>query len=325
MGPAAGPELAAAVSNAGGCGVIGGGGYTGAYVREQVRRTRRLTDKPFGINIILGGDYEEVEDDPVRAAINERVPLLVFFWGDPSPLVAAAHENGIKVLLQVGSVREAERAAQAGVDGIIAQGSEAGGHVRGTTALSVLVPAVVDAVGPTPVIASGGIADGRGLVAALALGAQGISMGTRFMASEEFSTPRSFKDRVIASGAEDTVYLLDLFDVGWPNAPHRVIRNGVVREWEEAGRPPSGQRPGEGTTVGTRTILGESRPMPKYAAAIATADFDGDLEAIPIWAGQSCSLVRDIKPAGEIVRDVVREAEAVIGRLATPELMPAGR
>src|SRR2546428_6194064 len=219
IGPAATVELAAAVSRAGACGVLGGGGSGGAYVREQVRRLRALTDRPFGVNIILGD--QEAEPEPIEACIAERVPVLVFFWGDPRPFVADAHRHGVQVLLQVGSVEEANAAADAGVDAIIAQGTEAGGHVRGTTALSVIVPAVVDAVKPVPVIASGGIADGRGLAAALALGAQAVSMGTRFVASEEASVPRMYKERIVASTTADTVYSVDLFDVEWPNAPHR--------------------------------------------------------------------------------------------------------
>lgn len=140
-------------------------------------------------------------------------------------------------------------------------------------------------------------------------------MGTRFVASDEASVPQAYKDLVVASTAADTVYCSDLFDVGWPNAPHRVIRNGVVREWEAAGKPPSGQRPGEGTIVGSRTVGGQTNEIQKYAAAMATLEFEGDLESMPLWAGQSCSLVKDIKPAGDIVRDIVGEAEQLIVRL----------
>ena len=312
IGGAATAELAAAVSNAGGCGVIGNGGNGSAYIRNQVGRIRRLTERPFGLNIILGDEEDPENFEVLKTCIDERIPILVFFWGDPRPLVADAHRHGIKVLLQVGSVEEAKRAAEGGVDAIIAQGSEAGGHVRGTTALSVLVPAVVDAVRPVPVIASGGIADGRGLAAALALGAQAVSLGTRFLASEEAPIPRAYKEAVVASTATDTVYSTYLFDVGWPDAPHRFIRNRIVREWEEAGQPPSGQRPGEGTIIGTRLMGDERSEIKKYTSFTPTVGFEGDVESIAFWAGQSCSLIHDIKPAGEIVRDLVEEAEAVI-------------
>jgi len=319
MGACAGPELVAAVSNAGACGVLGGGGgFPLPYLREQIRRVRALTAKPFGVNVIL----EQIEEGPIETCIDERVPLLVLFWGDPRPYVGPAHQNGVRVAIQVGSVREAVAAADAGVDFVIAQGVEAGGHVRGTTALSVLVPAVVDAVAPVPVVASGGVADGRGLVAALSLGAQGVSMGTRFLASDEAFVPRMYQERIMSGESEDTVYSEDLFDIGWENAPHRVLRNSIVREWEAAGKPRTGHRPGEGAIVGRVTRAGETWEVPKYGVVAPTPHFAGDLESIALWAGQSCSLVREIKPAGQIVRDIVSEAEALIDRLARIRTAP---
>jgi nitronate monooxygenase/enoyl-[acyl-carrier protein] reductase II len=314
MGLSAGPELVAAVSNAGGCGVLGGGGNGPEYVREVIRRTRSLTNRPFGLNFILGDEEDEDDTKPIDVALEEGLRIVVFFWGDPKRFVEKAHRNGTKVLMQVGSVEEAKRAAAAGVDAIIAQGTEAGGHVRGTTSLSILVPEVADAINPVPVIASGGIADGRGLAAALALGAQGVSLGTRFIASDEFATPRAYKEAVVAGAASDTVYSDFLFDIGWPDAPHRVIRNKVVREWEAAGRPPSGQRPGEGSIIGKRT--GQwAMEIHKYQSTTPTSEFEGDVDSLAFWAGQSCSLVRDIKPAAEIVRDLIREATETIEQL----------
>jgi nitronate monooxygenase len=165
MGTAAGPDLVTAVSNAGACGVLGTAGLSAAQVREQIQRVRALTDKPFGVNRILA----HAQTGQIEVCLDERVPLLVLFWGDPRPYVRDAHARGMKIVIQIGSVAEAVVAAEAGVDAVIAQGLEAGGHVRSTTALSTLVPAVVDAVKPLPVIASGGIADGRGLGAALGL------------------------------------------------------------------------------------------------------------------------------------------------------------
>jgi nitronate monooxygenase len=318
FGPGAAPEVVAAISNAGGCGVLGASGFSVPYLRELIARVRTLTTKPFGVNLVL----EDIEPGPIEACLEERVPLLVFFWGDPGPYVGPAHAHGVKVAIQVGSAQEARAAASRGVDFVIAQGLEAGGHVRGTTALSVLVPAVVDAVGPIPVIASGGVADGRGLVAALSLGATGVSMGTRFVASDEAFVPRLYKERIVSSVAEDTVYTEDLFNVGWENAPHRILRNAIVREWEAAGKPPIGQRPGEGTTVGSRTRAGETWEIPKYASITPTPEYTSDLEYLPFWAGQTCSLIHDIKPAGQIVWDIVREAEAVIGRLARVRSLP---
>jgi NAD(P)H-dependent flavin oxidoreductase YrpB (nitropropane dioxygenase family) len=311
-------ELAAAVSNAGGCGVVGtGGGMTLEHVRAQNLRVRELTRRPFGANVILSfqgnPEFRPRLDAKIALLIEQPVPLIVFFWGDPSPYVRDAHGNGVKVLIQVGSVEEAKAAADAGVDAVIAQGSEAGGHVKSTTPIWEIVPATVEAVNPLPVLASGGIGDGKAIAKAIRLGAQGVSLGTRFVASEEAWAHRVYKERVVKSTAEDTVFTEDLFDIGWPNAPHRVIRNKVVEEWESAGRPPPGKRPGEGTTIGMyRYPWGEEEPWGRYEVGMPTPGFQGDLEYAPLWAGTSVSAVNDIKPAGEIVRDLVLEAEEAL-------------
>ena len=194
---------------------------------------------------------------------------------------------------------------------IVVQGIEAGGHVKSRISLSTIVPAVVEAVPTVPVIAAGGIATGRGVVSALSLGAQGVSMGTRFLCSTEAAVTLAYKERVVSSTAEDTVYTT-LFDVGWPDAPHRVLRNTAFAEWERAGRPANGQRPGEGTIVGTVPVGGTIMEVPKYAAMIPLTDFKGDMESVALYAGESCGLVHDIKPAAQIVQDLVREAEAAI-------------
>jgi len=310
MGPVAGPELAAAVSNAGGGGVLGGLFLPPLALQQAIHRLRTLTDKPFGVNLIL----PLLQEGQIEACLAERVPLLVLFWGDPRPYVAEAHRHETKVFLQVGSVEEATAAADAGVDALIVQGVEAGGHVKSRTALSSLVPAVVEAVAPVPVLAAGGIATGRGVVAALSLGAQGVSMGTRFLCSTEACVTRAYQERVVRSTAEGTVYTT-LFDLGWSNAPHRVLRNTAFAEWEATGRPASGQRPGEGTIVGTVSVAGTTMEVPKYGAMPPITGFSGDMESIALYAGESCSLVHDIKPAAQIVHEVVREAEEVIAQM----------
>jgi len=224
IGAAAGADLAAAVCNAGAGGVLGTAALPARFVRDEIRRLRALTGKPFGVNLVLPilrrGQFE--------ACLEERVPFVVLFWGDApadARMVEAARQAGVQVFVQVGSVAEARTAAACGADAVIAQCFEAGGHVRGQVTLSVLLPTVVDAVAPLPVIAAGGIADGRGLVAALALGAQGVAMGTRFVASDEAHASGQFKRRVVAAAAEDAVHT-GLFDGGW-SAPHRVLRNVV--------------------------------------------------------------------------------------------------
>lgn len=306
----AGVELAAAVSNAGGCGVLGMGGLPAPFTRQQIRRLRTLTGKPFGVNILL----PLLQQGQIEACLDERVPILVLFWGDPKPHVAEAHRRGVKIFLQAGSVEEAQAAAEAGVDAIIAQGLEAGGHVKSTTALSSIVPAIVAAVNPVPVIASGGIANGQGIVSALALGAQGVSMGTRFLCSSEAEAADEYKQRVVKSRAEDTVYTM-LFDAGWPGAPHRVLRNAAIDEWETAGRPVSGQRPGEGCVMGTMPVAGNILEIPRYAAFPPRPGFTGDIDYAALYAGESCGRVNDIKPAAQIVRELVREAGETIRRL----------
>lgn len=208
-GGSAGPELAAAVSNAGGLGLLGMGGLPAPHIREMIRETRRRTSKPFGVGLLL----PLLQGGEVEACIEEQVPVLLLFWGDPAPHVEKAKRAGVWVCAQVGSVAEAEAVAAAGVDGVVAQGFEAGGHVRGTTSLATLVPAVVEAVAPVPVIAAGGIANGRGLVGALGLGAEAVSLGTRFVASEESQASSEYKQRVVNARAEDTIHTLSLIHI----------------------------------------------------------------------------------------------------------------
>src|SRR5436190_5714417 len=200
MGGAAGPALAAAVCNAGGLGMLVLWRADADTMRRQIREMRALTSRPFGVNLVLDFPQEE----RLAVCLEERVPIISFFWRDPSHLVPRAKEGGAIVMHTVGSAADARRAVDAGVDVIVAQGWEAGGHVRGTVATMPLVPAVVDAVSPDPVVAAGGIADGRGLAAALAVGAHGVMMGTRFSASNESLTHERAKARLVAAHAADT-------------------------------------------------------------------------------------------------------------------------
>jgi NAD(P)H-dependent flavin oxidoreductase YrpB (nitropropane dioxygenase family) len=322
FGVSAGPELVAAVSEAGGCGVLGGSGLPPDEIGRRLARVRELTDRPFGFNMIIA-DFEAPDStdedrayvgEQIAAAVEARVPIIVLFWGPPAPFLEDAHRNGLKVFVQVGSVPEAQAAASAGVDAVIGQGIEAGGHVRGTTSIWDLLPATVEAVSPVPVLASGGIGDGEGLARALRLGAEGVSLGTRFVASEEAWIHPVYKQRVVDSSAEDTFYG-ELFDVGWPDAPHRVLRNTkTFQEWDAAGRPPTGERPGEGAPIGTSHRPWGEFEWPRYAVGMVTPDFEGDPEYAPMWAGESCSVVHEIKPAAAIVHDLAREAEAALAR-----------
>ena len=301
--------LAAAVSNAGGLGTLALWGADIPTLRQQVRETRALTTKPFAVNLNLDFPQEERLD----ACLQEGVPVISFIWRDPSALVARAKAGGATVLHTVGTAAEARHAVASGVDVIIAQGWEAGGHVRGTVATMALVPAVVDAVGPVPVFAAGGIADGRGLAAALALGASGAWIGTRFLASNEVPIHPHYRERVFQATEDDTVYLEELFDIGWPKAPHRVLRNSTVAAWEAAGSPATGKRPGEGDVVATSKSRG---PIVRYRPAPPAADAEGDIDAMALYAGQSVALVHKRQPAAEIVREIVGEAQAILLGLA---------
>jgi nitronate monooxygenase len=308
MAGAVGPALASAVSNAGGLGTLALWRADIASVRQQIRETRALTSRPFCVNLNL----EFPQEERLAACLDEGVPVISFFWRDPSSLVPRAKAGGAIVLHTVGSVADARRAVDCGVDIVVAQGWEAGGHVLGTVATMPLVPAVADAVSPAPVVAAGGIADGRGLAAALALGAAGAWIGTRFLASHEATIHPRYRERLLQASENDTVYLENLFDVRWPNAPHRTLRNQTVDAWEAAGRPPT-NRPGEGEVIATSRSSG---PIVRYQSYTPGTDAEGDIDALSLWAGQSVGLVSKVQSAGDIVREIADEARSTLRRLA---------
>ena len=319
IGTAANPALAAAVSNAGALGSI-----TQNYlldlpaVRQRIIETRELTDRKFAVNMLLMPREDPRRDVEMRlerlnAYLEGGAPVVSFFWGDPSPYVELIHSAGAQIVHQVGSVDEARRAVDAGVDVVVAQGWEAGGHVRGEIGALALVPRVVDAVGgKAPVVAAGAIADGRGLAAALALGADGAYVGTRFLVSKESPAHPLYKEKIMQSVESDTVYS-SLFDIGWPDAPHRTLRNSTVDKWEAAGQPPTGQRPGESDVIAT---LGGGGPILRYSIGAAISDTTGDVEALALWAGQGVGLATRVQPAGDIVKELAEEAEQVLRRCA---------
>ncbi len=218
IGSASSPELAAAVSNSGGLGMLSVTWRSPSEIRSLLQETRSLTKNPFGINLVLDADVH----DKLNICLDEGVKIVSLFWGAPNSYIQTSHEAGAVVLHSVGSVSEARDAASAGADIIVAQGWEAGGHVRGTIGSLVLVPTVVDAVAPTPVVAAGGIGDGRGIAAAFVLGAAGVWLGTRFVTSEESLAHHVYKRRLVIADVEDTVYS-ELFDIGWEHAPHRYF------------------------------------------------------------------------------------------------------
>lgn len=310
IGGAAVPALAAAVSNAGGFGTVNLTGYDAESVRQMIRKTRDQTSKPFCVNFLL--PYEGQYEAGLEVSLSEKVPVINLFWGDPAPFVDQVHAVGSLLMMQIGSVEEARHAADCGVDIIIAQGWEAGGHVRGEVATLPLVASVVNEVAPVPVLAAGGISDGRGLAAVLALGAAGAWIGTRFLASEEASVAAEYREQILNAKATDTVHTT-LFDGGWHAAPHRALRNSTYMTWVEAGRPPHGQRPGEDDILATHTSGYQVR---RYESYTPTAELDGDIEALSLYAGQGVGFVKEVQPAAEIVREIADDALETIQNLA---------
>lgn len=287
-------ELAAAVSNAGGFGMIGGTNREGAsWLREQIKIARSLTDRPFGVGFISSfPDTAEL----AQAALEEGVAAINHSFADPTPFVAPTHEAGALIFNQVQTLAQAIRAANAGVDVIISQGGEAGGHA-GALGTLALLPAVVDAAGSIPVVAAGGIADGRGLAAALLLGAQGAWMGTRFVASQEWGGPAWEQQAVLAATSDDTVQtrLYDLIgERPFPKEnPDRMLRNAFIERWS-----------------GREAEIPAHREELK--AEIAAGEARADLAVAGVSAGVVSSLITSALPAGEIVRSIAQEAEDLL-------------
>jgi len=298
--------LVAAVSNAGGLGTLGIARTPAEQIPKDIGAIRDATKGPFGVNFLLFLAHEPAID----AALNARPPVFSVAWAradqDLRGLFGRAHEAGSRVMYMAGTVREAQRAKAAGADVIVAQGTEGGGHVGWMASMAVL-PMIVDAVGSTPVMAAGGIADGRGLAAALALGAQGALLGTRFLATQESPLHPNFKQAVLDSDGHDTV-LTEIPDIAsanvWPGAMARSRRNAFIerwagREWELRAR------------------------QPEMAAALARARETGDADNASLLIGQDAGLIHDIPPAGEIVERIVAEAEALL-RDRLPKLVRVG-
>lgn len=306
MGFVTGPELAAAVSNAGGLGIMSFSRNPPETLRREIRRLRDLTLKPFGVNLLLPAGV----DAHVAVCLEERVPLLSLFWGDPAPFVEPAHKAGVAVIHQVGSVAEAAQAAAAGVDIVIAQGVEAGGHVRGEISTLALVPSVVDAIAPTPVVAAGGIADARGVAAALVLGAQAVSIGTRFLATTESTAHPLYKQKIVEAREGDTVRST-LFGYTWPNAPHRTLRTAFVEQWLTDQQRGNEARPDE-PVIGETRIAGERVAVKRFMGFTPSVETSGDIESMALYAGQGVGLIRDIKPAAEVVRELIEGAQRIL-------------
>lgn len=290
-------ELAAAVSEGGGLGIIGTGNAPPDWVRDQIRKTRSLTTKPFGVNVMLLSPFA---DEVMRVLVEERVPVVATGAGNPGKYVPALHAVGSKVIPVVASVALAKRLERAGADAVVAEGMESGGHIGELTTM-VLVPQVVDAV-KIPVIAAGGIADGRGVAAALALGAAGVQLGTRFICATECTVHPRVKEFILKARDRDTVV------TGRPTGhPVRCLRNKLTRQFEELEARCAPPEELEALGVG------------KLRAAMR----EGDIEYGSVMAGQCAAMVREIKPAAEIIQELVTQATDVLRHLG--RLVGAGQ
>jgi len=285
----AGGRLAAAVSQAGGLGIIGSGNADNIWVKQEIDLLRQLTDKPFAVNLMLSSSYiNEVADLVIR----EKIPAVTTGGGNPGPYIGRLKQAGIKIIPVVASVALAKRLSRLGVDALIAEGTESGGHIAEMTTMC-LVPMVVDAV-DIPVIAAGGIADGRGFVAALALGAQGVQMGTRFICAEECNVHPAYKEKVIKAQDRDTVVCGTA-----TGHPVRAIHNKFTRAYLQSEKA--------GMSKEELEKMGQGR----YPAAAV----NGDLENGSILAGQICGLVNKVQPTADIIADIVNDTEQVFRRL----------
>ncbi|WP_202866319.1 NAD(P)H-dependent flavin oxidoreductase [Kribbella turkmenica] len=304
FGPWEEVELAAAVCNAGGLGSLGTALRSTDELRQQWRRLRELTDRPFAVNHTGRPLNQEAFD----ATLEARPAAISFHMGIPADLIAQAHDQGISWIQAVGDVDAADMALEAGADVLIAQGTESGGNAGWISTL-VLVPAVVDLAGTTPVVAAGGIADGRGMAAALALGAQGVSLGTRFLATTEMTIDQAWKDRIVAAHARDAVKVanadralppFNLAQVGAPFAP-RALRTPLVDQLE--------QDP-------------DSLDPPALAARVRAGVLAGGGHDLLPFTGQSAELIHDIVSAAEVVSRLMTECAAALHQAET--VLPSG-
>ena len=282
-------KLAGSVSHAGGLGIIGAGNMPPEALREEIKRARSITDKPFGVNIMLLSPFAE---DIKQVVIEEKVPIVTTGAGNPGPFIKEFKKYGIKIIPVVASVALAKRLEREGADALIAEGLESGGHI-GTITTMVLIPQIVDAV-KIPVIAAGGIADGRGMAAALSLGAKGIQMGTRFVVSVEAEVHENYKRAILKAGDRSTV------ETGRSTGhPVRVIKNKLAREFMKL--------EAQGASLEELEKLG--------TGALRRAVVEGDMDTGSIMAGQISGLIKDIKPVKDIMDDIVKEAKDIIMRL----------
>jgi nitronate monooxygenase len=291
-----GPDLVVAVAEAGGLGMMGAPLLTADVLAEILDGISARTRGAFGVNFLM--PFLDLACVDVAAA---KARVVEFFYAEPdSDLIARVHAGGALASWQVGSREEAVVAERAGCDLVVAQGIEAGGHVRGRVGLLPLLDQVLDSV-RCPVLAAGGIATARGLAAVLAAGAAGARIGTRFVAAAESNAHPAYVERLLAATAEDTLHT-EAFSVMWPNAPHRVLRSSIAAAEAAAGE-----------TVGEVDLPTGPMPVPRLSVVAPSRQTRGQIEAMALYAGQSVSAVTRVQPAAEIVRELVEGAEKLLG------------
>lgn len=297
------PDLAIAVSNAGAMGALALLANPDE-ARDAVSRVKSATKGPFFINYIL-------RNEPVslRAALDAGVPIVQFSWGMPTKeMVSAIRASGAKLGMQVTSAECARVALDLGSDYLVCQGTEAGGHVQANRGLHETLPDVLSEARQVPVVASGGIGNGQGIRKALLAGASAAMLGTRFVATAESNAHPAYKQAIIAAHAKDTA-LTTCFQDGWPNAPHRALRNRTFVMWDAAGCPPPGKRPGEGDVVATKP---DGSRVLRYATEAPRQGFVGPVTEGLLYAGLGVDLIKDLPSAGELVGRLWRECERAI-------------
>jgi len=283
-------ELAAAVSNSGGLGMISGTHMSADFLSDNLDNLRMVTSDPVGVNFLM----PFLDRDSVKTAAS-KARVVEFFYGNPDPtLVEIVHNEGALGCWQIGSKEEAIQAQEAGCDLIVAQGVQAGGHVRGDTKLLLLLEEVLDSIN-IPVIAAGGIGTSEQVAEVLSAGASAARIGTRFLAAIESGAHPIYVQALIDAGAEDTV-LTETFSVGWPHAHHRVLKS-CVNEVNSF----------EGEVVGERDLAGRKKPVPKGSIALPTKETTGNIGAMALYAGESVGAVKEIKSAADILNELTSE------------------
>lgn len=269
---------------------------------EQVRYVRERTSNPFLVNFAMAFPPESLD-----AALEAGAPIVTFSLGDPTPYVGTVKGAGVMMGIQVTNAEGARRAIELGADFLVCQGVEAGGHVQSTTPLLTVLPRVVEAATGVPVVAAGGIADGRGIATVLDLGAAGAVLGTRFLATKESRAHEHYKKILVETEGETALTIC--FDGGWPQSPHRVLRNSTLEAWEAAGGPSEGSRPGEGDEI-AQTAGGEG--IYRYEMTAPKAGYVGDIEAMCVYSGTGSRLIKDVPGAAELVERLWRECQAAL-------------